>query len=317
MAMRQLQGLIQNAPQPLLLAQWYEQHLGFVISQQDHLSGSWLEQLFGPEASAGIDRVVLQLGAEQLQIWGWRGVAAPVAYPSAWGGNDHWFQHICLVSADVRALCSSLDGSGVELISSEPQQLPSWNTAAAGIWSVKLKDPLGHPLELLQFPADKGDRRWHGTAFEPVLPQGMDHSAISIASTELSLSFYQGLLGFAVMGGSLNHGPEQDHLDGLQGTRVEITALAPAPHHMGLEFLHYAQPVGGRAREKARWSDACDRKLLLQVDGITALHQRLLASPFAQDCSALVTLPQPLFGASGVFVVRDPDSHTLLVVGEG
>ena len=40
------------------LAQWYEQHLGFVISQQDHLSGSWLEQLFGPEASAGIDRVV-------------------------------------------------------------------------------------------------------------------------------------------------------------------------------------------------------------------------------------------------------------------
>ena len=86
---------------------------------------------------------------------------------------------------------------------------------------------------------------------------------------------------------------------------------------MGLEFLHYSQPVGGRAREKARWSDACDRKLLLQVDGITALHQRLLASPFAQDCSALVTLPQPLFGASGGFVVRDPDSHTLLVVGEG
>ena len=41
-------------------------------------------------------------------------------------------------------------GSGVQLIL-RLQQLPSWNNAAAGIWSVKLKDPQGHPLELLQF----------------------------------------------------------------------------------------------------------------------------------------------------------------------
>lgn len=317
MAMQLLLGLIQNAQQPRALARWYEQHLGFEISQQDQLAGSWLEQLFGEEASAGIERVVLQLGAEQLQIWGWRGVAAPVAYPSSWGGNDHWFQHICLVSADVRALYGRLDGSGVQLISTAPQQLPSWNTAAAGIWSVKLKDPLGHPLELLQFPSDKGDRRWHGNPRACALPQGIDHSAISIASTEQSLRFYQGLLGFALKGASLNHGPEQDRLDGLQGTRVEITGLAPAPHGMGVEFLHYAQPEGGRSRSNPRWSDACDRKLLLQSDGITALHQQLLGSVLARDCSPLVPLPHQLFGAAAAFVVRDPDAHTLLVVGEG
>ena len=65
--------------------------------------------------------------------------------------------------------------------------LSLWNAAAAGIQAYKVHDPEGHCLELLQFPPDKGDARWHqaaGSATSPFL--GIDHSAIANADTGLS-----------------------------------------------------------------------------------------------------------------------------------
>ena len=49
---------------------------------------------------------------------------------------------------------------------------------------------------------------------------GIDHSAIGISDTQTSLRFYRDLLGLQVTGGSVNHGPEQDGLDGLDQTMV-------------------------------------------------------------------------------------------------
>lgn len=122
----------------------------------------------------------------------------------------------------------------------------------------KFRDPEGHPLELLRFPPDKGDRRWHGARDDgPVL--GIDHSAIGIADTAASCRFYDGLLRLRLAGDGINSGLEQERLDGLPGVEVRITAHR-CPEGAGLECLHYRQPTGGRpippdlsAQDGAHW----------------------------------------------------------------
>ena len=180
----------------------------------------------------------------------------------------------------------------------------------------RFKDPDGHPLELLQFPADKGDPRWHQAQVLSGQPKGMDHSAISIANTEASLAFYRDVLGFALKGQGVNSGIEQDRMDGLQQTRVAITAIGPSAGAMGIEFLNYQSPSGGRDRQQPLWSDLCDRKLLLKAKDLSALHGQLLPHRHNNHCSPLVALDPSLFGASHGFTVRDPDQHGLLLVGD-
>ncbi|MFY7695904.1 MAG: lactoylglutathione lyase, partial [Cyanobium sp.] len=81
------------------------------------------------------------------------------------------------------------------------------------------------------------------TAGGPVL--GIDHSAIGIADTAASCRFYEGLLGLKLGGDGINHGPEQERLDGLPGARVRITSHR-CSEGAGIECLDYRQPTGGR-----------------------------------------------------------------------
>ena len=66
-----------------------------------------------------------------------------------------------------------------------PQRLPDWNPNAGGIRAFYFRDPDGHPLEILQFPPDKGDAKWHAPSRRLFL--GIDHTAIVVADTEASL----------------------------------------------------------------------------------------------------------------------------------
>ncbi len=65
--------------------------------------------------------------------------------------------------------------------SSGPQRLPDWNKNAGGIRAFYFRDPDGHPLEILQFPADKGNPKWHDANGRLFL--GIDHTAIVISDT--------------------------------------------------------------------------------------------------------------------------------------
>ena len=85
---------------------------------------------------------------------------------------------------------------------------------------------------------------------------------------------------------------------------------------MGVEFLNYQSPTGGRDRTFPQWSDLCDRKLLLRADNIQDLHQRLQPHRARNSCSDLLALENALFGASYGFTVRDPDAHGLIIVGD-
>src|SRR5690606_3087111 len=109
----------------------------------------------------------------------------------------------------------------VRHVSSGPQTLPANLPAAAGISAFYFTDPDGHVLELIHFPPDKGDPRWHGRTDRLFL--GIDHTAIAVADTETSLAFYRDLLGLRITGGSENFGAEQERLTGVFAARVRIT----------------------------------------------------------------------------------------------
>src|SRR5262249_24472136 len=122
------------------------------------------------------------------------------------------------------------------------QTLPAYLGPAAGIQAFYFKDPDGHALEILAFPADKGEARWHR---HDRLFLGIDHTAIVVADTEESLKLYRDRLGLRVAGESENYGPEQEHLNNVFGARLRITGLRAASGP-GIEFLEYLAPHDGR-----------------------------------------------------------------------
>ncbi len=128
-------------------------------------------------------RVVrMRLGDESIELTQYlapRGRPVPADSRS----NDRWFQHVAIiVSATWTAPIGGCAQHKVEHASSGPQRLPDWNPNAAGIEAFYFKDPDGHPLEILQFPPDKGAAKWHATTDRLFL--GIDHTAIVVADTE-------------------------------------------------------------------------------------------------------------------------------------
>lgn len=268
----------------------------------------------------------LRIGAETLELSQvvdpGLGARPGRPIPADSRANDLWFQHICLV---VSHLDEALDhlravrpGGDVEAISSTPQRLPDWNQAAAGIVAFKFRDPEGHPLELLQFPPDKGDLRWHDVKGDgPVL--GIDHSAIGIAETTASCRFYDGLLGLRLASDGVNHGLEQARLDGLPGAEVRITAHRCA-EGAGLECLNYLQPVGGRPmpadlspQDSAHW------QVRLRVSALAPLAERVAAWGGRVLSNGIVDLGEqaPLIGGQRALQLADPDGHRLQLIEGG
>ena len=70
--------------------------------------------------------------------------------------NDRSFQHIAIIVGDTDKAYQILRKNKVTYASTEPQRLPDWNKNTGGIKAFYFKDPDGHALEILQFPADKG-----------------------------------------------------------------------------------------------------------------------------------------------------------------
>jgi catechol 2,3-dioxygenase-like lactoylglutathione lyase family enzyme len=158
-------------------------------------------------------------------------------------GNDLWFEHIAIVVSDMDKGYARLKDARVRFVSNVPQTLPEWNKNAAGISAFYFRDPDGHYLELIHFPKGKGLGKWQNHSESLFL--GIDHTAITVSSTERSLAFYRDKLHLRVVGGSENYGIEQDHLSGVFNAHVLITSLR-GDSGIGIEFLEYVSPSGGR-----------------------------------------------------------------------
>jgi catechol 2,3-dioxygenase-like lactoylglutathione lyase family enzyme len=265
-----------------------------------------LQGLFGMRA-----RIVrMKLGGESIELTEYltpKGRPIPLDSRS----NDRWFQHIAIIVSDMDKVYQWLRQNKVEHASTGPQTLPEWNKNAAGIRAFYFKDPDQHALEVLWFPLDKGDPKWHRETQKLFL--GIDHTAIVVSDTESSLRFYRDTLGLKQVGESENYGVEQEHLNNVFGARLRITSLRAASGP-GVEFLEYIAPRDGRTYPAdARASDLFSWQTNFISTDVRNTEGRLRAGKFAFISPGTIDFGDAQAGLHQGLSVRDPDGHAARV----
>jgi len=289
---------------------FYTEVLPFKKLSENEAQGPELETLEGV-FGAHVRVARLRLGNETLELTEYlapRGHPVPAESRS----NDRWFQHVALIVSDMDRAYALLRSHNVEYASSAPQRLPDWNPKAGGIRAFYFKDPDGHPLEVLEFPPGKGDPRWH--AKDGRLFLGIDHTAIVVSDTDVSLRFWRDILGFAVAGESENWGIEQEHLNNVFGAHLRITTLR-APAGPGVELLEYLSPRDGRPRPPdTHANDLIEWQTSVVVRETPRLLGTLRAAHAPLGSSDLVALPTAGLGFAFGILVSDPDGHSVRLV---
>ncbi|MBL8178992.1 MAG: VOC family protein [Bryobacterales bacterium] len=250
----------------------------------------------------------MRLGDEHIELTEY---LAPQgrAIPADSRSNDGWFQHIAIVAADMDRAYAHLRRHKVRHASSGPQRLPEWNRNAAGIEAFYFKDPDGHSLEVLTFPRDKGQAKWHRATKELFL--GIDHTAIVIEDTDASLRFYGGILGMAMAGESENHGTEQEHLNNVFGARLRITAMR-ASSGPGVEFLEYLAPRDGRPYPRdSKPNDLWHWQTRFTAASVAPIERELRKKRAPFVSTGAVELRESTEGFRKSMMVRDPDGHAI------
>ena len=203
-------------------AAFYTEALGFEIVEPAAEDPA-MARLLG---SRQLVTLRLQRGQQQLELASFDPPGRP--YPGGRSSNDLWFQHCALV--DKRHGPRLLPPARVFLRADFAQ----WSADAAG----RDRSPTNSVIrtrirwKLIQF-ADAN----------PATAAGIDHSAIVVADADRSMAFYNGL-GLTVQARQVNTGPAQDALDDLEGTLVDVVALAPQVTSPHLELLGYRAPIG-------------------------------------------------------------------------
>lgn len=289
---------------------FYTSVLGFEPINLYEGSGAQVERLTGVfGALCRTQR--LRLGDEVVELTQFLAPEGRPIPPDS-SSNDRWFQHIAIVVSDMDRAYSHLRAANVRHASPGPQTLPDWNPNAAGISAFYFKDPDGHVLEVIHFPTGKGDPRWQRPADRLFL--GIDHTAIVVADTDRSLAFYRDDLGMTVVGGSENHGIEQERLNNIFGARLRITTLR-ADSGPGVELLEYLAPSGGRDYPRdAAANDLVHWHTTLVAPDAEGLAARLRAARTSWISPGVLSGLGPDVGFGAGFRIRDPDGHALQIV---
>jgi len=286
---------------------FYSRVLSFQKISDVEIEGSDYERL---EGVFGLRmRVVsMQLGDESIELTEYLAPKGrPVAVDSH--SNDRWFQHIAIITGDMDRAYAWLRENRVQHVSSAPQTLPTYIKPAAGIRAFYFEDPDGHPLEILEFPCDKGDPKWHQANEKLFL--GIDHTAIVVANTSVSLAFYRDVLGFRVVGESENYGSEQEHLNNVFGARLRITSLRSTAGP-GVELLEYLTPGDGRATSADEHAnDLVHHQTRLVTDDIETALKSIEEKHYQLVSSGMAMLPKAEIGFHSAVIVRDPDGHPM------
>lgn len=273
----------------------------------EHLSG-----VFG----ARVRVVRLKLGSEMLELTEYlNSTGRPIPIDSR--SNDKWFQHIAIIVSDMDKAFEVLRKNKVRFASTAPQTLPKTIPNAAGIRAFYFKDFDNHILEILQFPEDKGSKKWHEPARDKNnLFLGIDHTAIVINDTVESLKFYRDVLGLTVAGESMNFGMEQEHLNNVFGAKLHITNLGTKDDGIHVEFLEYLAPRDGKPfPQDTRSSDLWHWQTSFSAQRPEDLSLLLSRNRFDFISSGEVAFQENTLGFDNSFLVRDPDGHAVRVVG--
>jgi catechol 2,3-dioxygenase-like lactoylglutathione lyase family enzyme len=298
-AVQRLSRIIIVCSEPDRLADFYEAALGFKRTGESAISEpAFAALMIIPGATARV--IKLRLGGQEIELTAIH--PSGQSYPHGVSGRSPLFQHFAIVVSNMATAYHTLSATGghTAISTGGPQLLP---VSSGGVTAYKFRDPEGHPLELIAFAGNALPAKWQKPSATGYL--GIDHSAISIADTERSVQFYQ-QLGLRRTGGSLNHGPEQDKLDGLVGAIAEVTSMAPpqfsSPH---VELLRYRESVD-RSSVLPRTNDIATTELILSVSNYEILDALCTQNPDA-------VLSGPVRFEHGVrrAMLRDPDGHLL------
>jgi catechol 2,3-dioxygenase-like lactoylglutathione lyase family enzyme len=280
------------------------------ISEINEIHGNELNTLFGIEMKGlKIKEVKLAMGSENIELIQFIEPAGRTV-PFDSKSNDLWFQHIAIVTNNMDSAYAKLRRHKVVFVSSSPQTLPDYITAAAGIKAFYFRDPDGHNLEVIYYPEGKGNPKWQKS--EKRFFIGIDHTAIGISDTENSTSFYRDIIGLEVAGSSENFGTEQEHLNQVFGAHLIITGLR-APKGFGVEFLKYLAPPGGRKYPSdSEPYDLWYWHTTIRVSGIQKLYDKLTNLNYPIVSNAITDIGNLVSGGYKGFLVRDPDGHAIL-----
>ncbi|MEH2159855.1 MAG: VOC family protein [Nostoc sp.] len=308
---------------------FYTQALNFKLVSDITVAGEDYSELQSV-TGAKIRIVTLQLGDELIKLMEYLNIQGkPI--PSDSQSNDLWFQHMAIVVSDMDRAFAQVRSFAIEFISVAPQTIPPENEASGGVRAFKFKDPDGHDLELIWFPPDKGQDKWHQNSVDAFAERlvekrivgrhrlflGIDHSAIAISNTEQSLHFYRDLLGMQVDSRSLNWRSTQTRLDNLPGAEVKITGLRPVQDGMGIELLDYIVPGKGRTIP-SDWKscDIAHIQIELVVNDIEQLVDKLQQNGVEFVSSRIVQFSDRSFPYRQGCLVKDPDGHAILLIAE-
>ena len=222
------------------LSAFYRDVLRLVPSGAEHSIAREEMSLLGLPGSGR--RQMFAVGDQVLAIDQFDAPGCP--YPAESDAASLWFQHLALSVFDLSAAYARLhDASAIS--AGGPQTLPA---SSGGVQAFKFRDPDGHPLEFLEKPNKPETAARNPSAWNAWI-RGIDHSAISVSDVGASSAFYRGR-GLRLGKPTLNHGPEQERLDGLTGVEVEVVPMIPSDPVPHLELLGYRTPCGRQGRRR-------------------------------------------------------------------
>lgn len=289
---------------------FYNQVLKFKKISDVELQGSDWEKLYGV-FGLHIRKVRMQLGDEAIELIDYL-TSGGRSIPEDFKSNDLAFQHIAVVVSDMDSAYKILRRFNVVHVSTAPQTLPPSIPEAAGVKAFYFQDPDKHNLELIFFPRDKGQEKWHQIKGKVFL--GIDHTAIGVSNTEASHTFYHNILGFDRKGDSWNKGNEQAHLNNVEGASLHITGYRSVAG-MGVEFLQYLGPEPGKKYPgDTRADDIWNWTTTVIVDDAEKVFNQLKSLNYQFLSKELVQLQQGQ-NIQKAFIVRDPDGHAVCVLG--
>ena len=218
------------------LRRFYQETLGFAADGPEQAIPPGELALLGVQGTGR--RQALRLGEQRVALDQFDITGRP--YPDDGDAASLWFQHLALVVADMAEAYRRV-AAYKPISEAGPQHLPQ---SSGGVHAFKFRDPDGHPLELLQFPAGSRPPAWQGrAAVAGQIGLGIDHSAISVTDADASQLFYRSL-GLEPGDRTSNHGPKQQQLDNLAGVKVSVVPMQPALGTPHLELLGYRVPRG-------------------------------------------------------------------------
>jgi catechol 2,3-dioxygenase-like lactoylglutathione lyase family enzyme len=285
---------------------FYSDVLGFQKQGDFEVSGEYWEKLFGV-FGLKMRIVKMQLGDESIELVDYL-TAGGRTIPEDFKSNDLSFQHIAIVVSNMDSAYHILRKHGVTHVSTAPQTLPPSIPAAAGIKAFYFQDLDKHNLELIYFPAGKGQEKWQRAGGRIFL--GIDHTAIGVSSTTESHQFYSDIFGLERKGDSWNRGIEQAHLNNVEHASLHITGYRSA-EGPGVEFLEYLFPGPGKKYPAdTRADDLWNWFTKVHVKNAEKLFHALKA----KGQYKLVSKELVQAKNEKTFVVRDPDGHAVWVV---